>query len=120
MKDIILYFEDDSLAEYAVLDLKKSFPNHGIIHKMGGLKCIPEVLSKIGSIERIAIVCADGNLFGGVLGWDLIKELRQEGYDGPALYTGATKLPDDMKHLFVDAASKEGSGLVNQIKKYLK
>lgn len=83
-KDTILYFEDEEdFREAAKENLEEAFPKHRTIVQEGGCRygnakgCVDEVLSQIESVDRIAMVCTDGNLAGFVTGWDVVEELRK-------------------------------------------
>lgn len=117
-KEVILYFEDDvPISNIAKKQLKKAFPKYEIILNAGD--GVSEVLNQIGGVERIVMVCTDGTLTSN-LGWYVVKELKQKGYCGPALYTGARPLPEEEEYLYVGKAEKLGEELINAIKKYIK
>jgi hypothetical protein len=118
-KKSILYFEDEpEIAMGARRELIQRFPEFDITVSFDGSIEIKDILKKIGGVERIAIVCTDGKL-RGEMGWDVIEKLRKEGYQGPALYTGSTKLPKDKEGLYVCSAEKEGHNLISNIQKYI-
>jgi len=120
IKDTILYFEDEfSIREGAKEDLEEAFPSYKILANYRGDKeVVDEIIRELNSIDRIAIVCTDGRLAGSY-GWDVVEELRRRDYNGPALYTGGSELPQDKQHLYVGEAQKTGEGLVSKVKEVL-
>lgn len=123
-KKYILYFEDDdSFRNIAKRFLEEDLPMYTAIMHEGGARgntqvCVDEVLAQIQSLDEIAIVCTDGNLSGFVTGWSVMEELRQRGYNGPAIYTGGNPLPNEKAHLYKKQTSKFGNDLINAIKQY--
>lgn len=121
-KDTILYFEDAPMVwKWAEIDLAEAFPEYKrVLGKEGDKKEVDKILNEIGGIEKIAIICTDGKLEGEEklnYGWETINYLREKGYNGPAIYTGGTELPEKARTLYtVISKEKYGNILINHIK----
>ncbi len=117
-KKIIAYLEDiQGIRDYAEYLLESEFPNHEIVAHHGK-EFIADFRSK-RQISDLAVICTDGWL-SGTNGWEIMEELRKLGYNGPAIYTGDTPLPEDKRKLYVAQTSKFGSSLIDKIKELIK
>lgn len=121
MKKQILYVEDNAgTCEAAQFYLERVLLDYEIVIAENG-DVVDEMLER-GEIclQRLAIVCTDGDLRIGPKGWDVVENLRLREYGGPALYFGKTLLPDEKKDLYNGVSSrKSGSVLVDQIQRLL-
>lgn len=117
----IVYFEDELWARTAAeKDLEGEFCDCNIVLNMGGKNCVDEVIEASGGVEKIAVVCTDGGLCGGINGWDVLRELKNRGYGGPAIYTGESDLPKSERALyFAVGVEKRGRDLVDAVRKCL-
>jgi hypothetical protein len=117
-KDVILYFEDNEIMlMLAQVQIGRTFPQHRLVTSLGEKDCVAKVLKQTGGIERIAIVCTDGQLVDS-MGWDILSELKSRGYTGPALYSGSTNLPRDKEHLYT-GKTRFGEPIDESIKKHI-
>ncbi len=109
----ILYFEDDPGVIMMAEDiLGEKFPNHKLIIDKGkgnASECADRVLEDIGGIEKITIAITDGNLLN-CSGWEVIKELRDRGYNGNAVYAGFADLPKEFENLYQKRVDKFSLG----------
>lgn len=102
----ILFCEDDYYYSQAgYMGLSDKFPDYTVISSYSGEQSIKRIASHLNDLE---LVLTDGQLAGKMTGWDLAKELRNKGYEGPIVYTGLTALPDDIdENLFTGHSPKK-------------
>lgn len=127
MREKILYVEDNpELYGTARRTLESEFPDYKTIIGTS-LPHVEQLLERrdrrgqqIKNITDIAVVCTDCSLAQDTYGWDVVKLLRERGYTGKVIYTGANSCPEDKEHLF-DAFSptKTGDELVRLIREAL-
>lgn len=120
-KDTIIYFDDEqSILDLAEVHFKENFPGYRICLRKGKRIPIEQLISSVGGIEKIALVCTDGTLIETYKGWELVRELRNSGYKGPAIYTGHCGLEKEDKPLFDVVINKDKwDELIETMKGYL-
>lgn len=116
----ILYCEDHKLINETVSAiLEKKLPDYTLISTFS----LKDALEKAELFDSFALVITDGKLGTSDckdFGWNLVKQLKEKGYKGPAIYVGLTPLFGEIKDLFDDIVPKEDvEKLIDVIKKYL-
>lgn len=143
---IIVYLEDEYIIQQAaVRDLEEAFPEYHVAafsHRDPFLESLEKgstsqrrrslddydykdqkfIISPF-TLENIVLVIADGELHPGggkkSYGWNIVAELKEKGYTGPAVYSGSSELPKDKEKLFVGYTRKNGDQLVKDVKRIL-
>lgn len=115
----IAYLEDDyNIWFFAKEELTKEFPDYQVLVSPSSTRFFAEIKSKSINVNDISIICTDGDLVDDK-GWNIVEQLKEMGYKGPAIYTGFSLIPRNKVNLYNERTEKNGKELIDTIKKYI-
>ncbi len=106
LQKTIVYVEPYALIRDCAHELlEDKFPNYRIQTAIGYDDDNSELIQESGGISNIALLFTTDKLIRQT-GWELVEQLRKEGYTGPAVYLGIEPLPEEYSKLFQETRLK--------------
>jgi CheY-like chemotaxis protein len=111
--EYILYCEDEFMVNMVLTKtLQECVPSREVISTTTVEDALRHGLEKL---SELSMIITDGSLPDG-RGWNMVTRLRDQGFSGPAIYTGLTPLPDEYCGLF---AARIPKGPLDPIVEYV-